>query len=401
MGLFQRLFSTEYRKAVAAEAAGDFLAAARCYALCGELSKVSDMHLAQARRESTLEGRIRSLRNALDFAGAEDDEAARGRRSLVQRLLAEALRRQGQRLGPATNEGRQATLEAAESFVSSRSYETAGEVFLEAGDTQRAVEAFSKAGLVERVEVLLAELDQQQGRDRRRVAAFKDYELHMRGGQRDRAAEALRRCIDAAEEKGEYRRLYAQLEARLLRAGCLQLEIGAQRLSAVGKDTVVIGRDPSCDVVVRGPSVSRRHTRIVRHEGALWLEDAGSRNGTLLGGLALGARVPLPSSAEIGLGDSAAFSVDQLGQTQLALRVTRGMDRDKRVLVAKPGHALVVSEIDPALPPLLITFREGRPWLAARDGALSLDGQRVIDEIQAIADDELELAGARLRVLGG
>ena len=41
MGLFRRLFSVEYRRALTAEAAGDFLAAAKSYALCGERLKVA------------------------------------------------------------------------------------------------------------------------------------------------------------------------------------------------------------------------------------------------------------------------------------------------------------------------------------------------------------------------
>jgi len=36
MSPFKRLFSSKYRSAVSAEAAGDFLTAARLYALCGK-----------------------------------------------------------------------------------------------------------------------------------------------------------------------------------------------------------------------------------------------------------------------------------------------------------------------------------------------------------------------------
>ncbi|PID38203.1 MAG: hypothetical protein CSA65_00285 [Proteobacteria bacterium] len=255
--------------------------------------------------------------------------------------------------------------------------------------------------MIERVEALLAELDQQQSRDREVDTAFKDYEIYLRGGQRDLAADALRRCVEAAEEKGEYRRLYAQLEARLLRRARIELEIGGQPLWVVGLDAMVIGRDPDCEMIVRGPSVSRRHARILRAEGALWLEDAGSRNGTLLGGLALGGRVPLPRSAEIGLGESAAIAVERIGAAQLSLRVTRGMDRDKRLVLVEPSEPLELPAVDPALPPLRLSFEDGRPWLAALSGTLTLDGQRVIDVVQAIVDDELEVEGARLRVLGG
>ena len=72
MSLFKRLFSSRYRSAVSAEAAGDFLTAARCYALSGEQDKVVDMHLAQARLETTPDDRIRELRIAQGFVAAGD-----------------------------------------------------------------------------------------------------------------------------------------------------------------------------------------------------------------------------------------------------------------------------------------------------------------------------------------
>ncbi|MCU0505576.1 MAG: FHA domain-containing protein [Chloroflexi bacterium] len=48
----------------------------------------------------------------------------------------------------------------------------------------------------------------------------------------------------------------------------------------LGRDPVTIGRDPSCDVVLDDPQVSRRHARIERRGDVLVLRDAGSRNGT-------------------------------------------------------------------------------------------------------------------------
>ncbi|MCA8916486.1 MAG: protein kinase [Planctomycetes bacterium] len=49
--------------------------------------------------------------------------------------------------------------------------------------------------------------------------------------------------------------------------------------------TVTIGRRSSCDLVLRVDSVSREHCRIEKNEGAYWLHDNGSSNGTLLNGL--------------------------------------------------------------------------------------------------------------------
>ncbi|KAA0218427.1 FHA domain-containing protein [bacterium] len=47
----------------------------------------------------------------------------------------------------------------------------------------------------------------------------------------------------------------------------------------------VIGRRSSCDLVLRIDSVSREHCRIEAKDGAYWLYDNGSSNGTLLNGL--------------------------------------------------------------------------------------------------------------------
>jgi pSer/pThr/pTyr-binding forkhead associated (FHA) protein len=46
---------------------------------------------------------------------------------------------------------------------------------------------------------------------------------------------------------------------------------------------ILLGRAPGNDVVVKAPSVSARHARVVVDEEGLWLEDLGSRNGTFVG----------------------------------------------------------------------------------------------------------------------
>lgn len=63
-----------------------------------------------------------------------------------------------------------------------------------------------------------------------------------------------------------------------------RIKPGANELLAelVG-DTVVIGKDDRCDVVLPDDDfVSRRHARLSRSDGTFLLEDLGSSNGTLL-----------------------------------------------------------------------------------------------------------------------
>lgn len=51
------------------------------------------------------------------------------------------------------------------------------------------------------------------------------------------------------------------------------------------KDRITIGRDPSSDVVVNHPVVSKNHAEIVRQEGKVFIVDLGSTNGTFVNGI--------------------------------------------------------------------------------------------------------------------
>ena len=79
----------------------------------------------------------------------------------------------------------------------------------------------------------------------------------------------------------------------------------AKKPGASFPDRITIGRTGNNDVVVADTSVSRLHA-YVRRDGAGWVvADAGSKNGSWLGGAALEPRreQPLPSRAHLRLGD--------------------------------------------------------------------------------------------------
>ena len=50
----------------------------------------------------------------------------------------------------------------------------------------------------------------------------------------------------------------------------------------VGADGLTLGRDDDCEVVIADPNVSRYHARLVLHNAAIWVQDAGSRNGVFV-----------------------------------------------------------------------------------------------------------------------
>jgi DNA-binding winged helix-turn-helix (wHTH) protein len=73
-----------------------------------------------------------------------------------------------------------------------------------------------------------------------------------------------------------------------------------------------VGRDPQCTVWLDASGVSRRHARIriVRGDDAVFLQDLGSKNGTIVQGS--------PITGEMRLTDGAVM---QIGSVQLKLRV--------------------------------------------------------------------------------
>jgi len=73
------------------------------------------------------------------------------------------------------------------------------------------------------------------------------------------------------------------------------------------KERVIIGRLPTCDIVMEMGSVSRQHAQILRVGDEFFVEDLGSRNGTLVNGHRIEGRRKLSENDELKVGD-AVFS---------------------------------------------------------------------------------------------
>ncbi|MEN3001333.1 MAG: FHA domain-containing protein [Armatimonadota bacterium] len=100
----------------------------------------------------------------------------------------------------------------------------------------------------------------------------------------------------------------------------------------------LIGRDPSCDVLLNDATVSRRHARILIEDNTAYLEDLGSTNGTQLNGQPVtpGQRVPLPPQATL-----------QLGSVQLTLELPEGFETPVIAEEVTPPLAYLVNQHDP------------------------------------------------------
>src|SRR4029077_11035520 len=64
-------------------------------------------------------------------------------------------------------------------------------------------------------------------------------------------------------------------------------------------ERMVMGRHPSCQIVLDNAAVSRNHAQILESHGTYYLEDLRSRNGTLLNGKKISGRAEVRDKDEI------------------------------------------------------------------------------------------------------
>jgi hypothetical protein len=116
----------------------------------------------------------------------------------------------------------------------------------------------------------------------------------------------------------------------------------------VVKDQSMVGRDPSCEVVVTDGSVSRRHARLEKRAGAWWVVDQGSANGTYVNSLKV-AEQALKNNQELRFG-ALAFRVD-LREDPEATVATPILADDSATVMAAPAPPPVPPPPIPPTPP--------------------------------------------------
>jgi len=119
------------------------------------------------------------------------------------------------------------------------------------------------------------------------------------------------------------------LNLSVFREGKKTQEIGTE------KDTVFIGRDASCDVVLDDRTTSRRHASVTVQEDGVYLEDLDSRNGTFIDGKAV-KRHKLSGDDVIQIGD---YQISVGGHPALTRKIKRADDD-------RPTEMAIISKID-------------------------------------------------------
>lgn len=71
----------------------------------------------------------------------------------------------------------------------------------------------------------------------------------------------------------------------------------------IGRRPLIVGSDPTCDIVLDDPTVSRKHARLTKVPAGLRVQDLGSTNGIRCGGLSVSDAV-LPPGSTLALGQT-------------------------------------------------------------------------------------------------
>jgi pSer/pThr/pTyr-binding forkhead associated (FHA) protein len=125
-------------------------------------------------------------------------------------------------------------------------------------------------------------------------------------------------------------------------------------------ESLVIGRDPGCELVIEDPRVSKRHARLRWSDRGWTLEDLGSKNGTTVNG------VPA-AGAEVRDGDAISFGglAGQFERLTAAQAATLDMERLTRIETTARIRRGLHAELEPA--DLLLRFLEAAMHLTRTD----------------------------------
>lgn len=395
MSILRRWLSADYRAARTAEAAGNPEAAAQHYALAGDFEAAVRMHLARAARAGDRAGEISALRDALHWAGEDPGLRKIASAALGRALLAKALAE-----GVATQRDHEKVREAAALLAAGGEHRDAGKALEQLGDFQGAALAYSNGGHVELMETALVADEQKNHGDHQAREAYADYELHLRLGRRDDARAALERALELAPSR-ERRRLLDDLLARLITAGKVELRPrgGGPGIVASAGPVIGLGRDALCDLPLRAGGVSRRHAEIeIGDAPRFCVRDAGSRNGTLLGGLPIAGKMPLADRGVLELGEDCRIEFVVAGEPPaLALTVQNGIDRGRRLVAARAGDKI---DLVPHGLRCDVVFVDGRPWLGRGEGTFRLGADVIAQGRAQLADgDVVTIDGTEIDVV--
>jgi hypothetical protein len=236
--------------------------------------------------------------------------------------------------------------EAARELESVGAFDAAAKAFFLAGDRESHARALSEAGEVDALENVL-EVDAQGERLARALAAaLQKAADDMDIGSRRDALTSLQLYAKTYPENDDIQNRIAQLERGRIDARGFELESRGVRTRMTLHSEVTIGRTEAT-LNVASIAVSRAHLRIFRRDGAIYVEDLGSRNGTFLRGVRLAGAIPIHEPCELLIGNEVPLRLAPREQPSSGIAIgVAGQDVFATLGAANLGGWRVVSGAD-------------------------------------------------------
>jgi hypothetical protein len=249
----------------------------------------------------------------------------------------------------------------------------------------------------------MGDLDQMEAalaRDERRIATRRDsvdavrrFETLMAAGDR-RAALALVAGLATGEDATAIRETAARVAARLVRGRAVTMRARGGPWLRFAALPALLGRDPSAELTMRDPGVSRRHALLRAVGGGISIEDAGSRGGLRLGGARIESPILLAGQGEIALGPSAVLRFLASARA-VTFEGEKGLDRSLRALVG--GEPLALDLALPELAGLELAWPDDGARLSWRSDVVArVNGQLVGPSLDLLHGEAIELTGAAM-----
>ena len=247
--------------------------------------------LLRADAESTAPGRMALLAQAARVGeGSEQGAEARRRKALLAFDLVQA--------------SKGATLYAELSRVATEleacgEWQAAARAYVLAGDSEGEIRILRDAGAIDQLEERLQQSSEAARKERDRTQLLRSLRDQDAIGERRLALRNARAWLEREQDDNVVREL-ERIRSKLLSGPILLLEVHGRPTTYVLGREITIGRSQA-DVVVCSGSVSRQHLRLFREDDELFVEDLGTRNGTLLAGARVSGRLPIGTGLDLSL----------------------------------------------------------------------------------------------------
>jgi hypothetical protein len=313
----------------------------------------------------------------------EADELAAVRIAAAEALVARSSRH------PLTDLERRTLGRAAALLAEAGDHRRAAVTYEELGDETRAANAWGALGDLDRMEAALARDEQRVSSRRAAIDAVRRFDVLLSGGER-RAAIAATAGFAGVDEAATATARAARVAAGLIGGRGISLRANGGPWCRAALLPACLGRDRGVEVPLRDPSVSRRHALLRAGADGIYLEDAGSRGGVLIGGARVDAPLPLRGSGEIGLGSSTALRFTA-GERSVLLEGSSGLDRSLRALVG--AETVSLAPLFAGAAGLSLQWSSGARLVRAPEVSVRVDGQFIGPGCDLAHGDVIEIVG--------